>query len=526
MKIKKILSLFFLVFLSLNTYSQEWLRIYGDNINAYPYDLIETYDKGYIIAGKINQGQIPKYGWLIKTDINGEILWDKKFGDTEYGSALTSVSQTKDGGYIILGDTRIYDLKYDPFIIKLNACGEKEWCKIFCNANDYEFGMKIKPLSSGGYIAMIDLWGCDLANKRIWLFRLDEQGSIIWQKVYAQQDVKITNEDCYDLTFFQDSSFLITGECYYPNPGDTTGGAWERPFLIKVDTTGEEIWTLPWGKTDYYYGSSVNSVIDNNGNIYSVGRHSRSEEPWGDSPVLLKSNSQGQELYYKDILEDTYGAMASTVTMLNDTSLAIGTAWCNEHNSTSYTTVFKVDTLGNIIKQKDILVSEHSPRCSLLTFDKKLLIAAGIYFGNGWDIYMWKFNQDLEYDSIYTVPFTYDSLCPYGIASDTIWLDTTTVNLDELWLEMQGGIKIIPNPVKDKLLIEIKNSKVISLSSLKSKQNIIEFYDIYGRKIKQIEMPLSQEKISIDISAWHKGMYLVKLINNGKIVATAKIIKE
>ncbi|MCD6113548.1 MAG: T9SS type A sorting domain-containing protein, partial [Bacteroidales bacterium] len=52
------------------------------------------------------------------------------------------------------------------------------------------------------------------------------------------------------------------------------------------------------------------------------------------------------------------------------------------------------------------------------------------------------------------------------------------------------------------------------------------FYDIYARKVKQITLPLSQEKISIDISTWHKGMYLAKLINNGKTVATAKILKE
>ncbi|MCD6112012.1 MAG: hypothetical protein J7J86_01950, partial [Bacteroidales bacterium] len=459
---KKTFLIILIIFLNINTYCQDWVRIYGDNISAYPHDLIETYDKGYIISGEIYWGQIVKYGWLIKTDINGEILWDKKFGNIEYKTAIRGISQTNDGGYIITGGVDIYDSQGDPFILKLNTCGKKEWCKIFHMGNHIDYGEKVIALPGGGYLGLIRYYGYDYYNKRIWLFRLDEQGNIIWKKVYAQQDPKITNEDCYDLTFFQDSSFLITGECYYPNPGDTNNYYWERPFFIKVDTTGEEIWTLPWGKTEYYYGSSVNSVIDKNDNIYSVGRHSRSEEPWGDSPVLLKTNSQGQQLYYKDILEDTYGAIAFTVTMLNDTSLAVGTSWINNHNpdSTGYTTIFKVDTLGNIIKQKDVLVSENSPRCSLLTFDKKLLIAGGFYFGNNWDIYMWKFNQDLEYDSIYTQAYTYDSLCPYGIASDTISLDTTTVNLDELWIEMQGGIKIIPNPAKDKLRIEIKNSKV------------------------------------------------------------------
>ena len=39
--------------------------------------VIENYDKGYIILGtKIDY----KIGWIIKTDINGNMLWNKKLG--------------------------------------------------------------------------------------------------------------------------------------------------------------------------------------------------------------------------------------------------------------------------------------------------------------------------------------------------------------------------------------------------------------------------------------------------------------
>ncbi|MBN1198242.1 MAG: hypothetical protein JXA23_02740, partial [Bacteroidales bacterium] len=34
-----------------------------------------------------------------------------------------------------------------------------------------------------------------------------------------------------------------------------------------------------------------------------------------------------------------------------------------------------------------------------------------------------KVNSDLEYDSIYTQPFTYDSLCPHPIISTPVELD-------------------------------------------------------------------------------------------------------
>jgi hypothetical protein len=63
-------------------YAQIWPKIYGDNLRAYGNDIIESYDKGYTICGSIlKDASHFKYGWLIKTDINGNELWNKKFGD-------------------------------------------------------------------------------------------------------------------------------------------------------------------------------------------------------------------------------------------------------------------------------------------------------------------------------------------------------------------------------------------------------------------------------------------------------------
>jgi len=38
--------------------------------------ILESYDNGYLISGKIG-ANYSLYNWLIKTNINGEILWEK-----------------------------------------------------------------------------------------------------------------------------------------------------------------------------------------------------------------------------------------------------------------------------------------------------------------------------------------------------------------------------------------------------------------------------------------------------------------
>ncbi len=79
--IKTILTII-LVSQTLLVISQTWPKYYGET-DKYDFseDIIETYDKGYIMCGNINDyssGTI-KNGWLIKTDVNGEILWEKIF---------------------------------------------------------------------------------------------------------------------------------------------------------------------------------------------------------------------------------------------------------------------------------------------------------------------------------------------------------------------------------------------------------------------------------------------------------------
>jgi hypothetical protein len=116
--LKKITIILFIVH-PIFIFSQTWPKIYGDNIHAYGKDIIESYDKGYAICGSIlkNADQF-KFGWLIKTDINGNELWNKKFGNYTVENSFFDFDKTSDNGFILSGSTAQYDIEIDPLFCK------------------------------------------------------------------------------------------------------------------------------------------------------------------------------------------------------------------------------------------------------------------------------------------------------------------------------------------------------------------------------------------------------------------------
>jgi len=122
-----------LLILSLNishAFSQNWPIVIGDNIattNAY---LIEDYDKGYLLCNwNYLNNSYTNYGWLVKTDINGAILWTKTYGNGDYVMYFSKAIRTLSNGILISGSIGKYNNTYyhDPFFLKLNPCGETEW---------------------------------------------------------------------------------------------------------------------------------------------------------------------------------------------------------------------------------------------------------------------------------------------------------------------------------------------------------------------------------------------------------------
>ena len=206
--------------------NEEWSRTFGGSSVDGGESVSQTLDGGFIIAGYTSS-----YGagwndvWLIKTDALGNEEWNKTFGgsSTDHGS---SVFQTSDGGFIITGFTYSYGAGgRDVWLIKTDAIGNEEWNRTFDGISKDE-GESVSQTNDGGFIIIGSTGLQEASGSDIWLIKTDALGYEEWNKTFSGSYID------YGKSVYQtnDGGFIITGSTKSLYDYDV--------WLIKTDDEG------------------------------------------------------------------------------------------------------------------------------------------------------------------------------------------------------------------------------------------------------------------------------------------------
>jgi hypothetical protein len=165
--------------------NEEWHQTFGGTEEDFGYSVLQTSEGGYVVLGfTVSFGSGSRDVWLIKTDAQGNMEWDKTFGGSERDEGY-SVQQTTDGGYIITGYTESFgNGQYDVWLIKTDSQGQEEWDKTF-GGSVWDEGYSVQQTTEGGYIITGYTISYGNGAKDIWLVKTDNAGNEEWNYTFG-----------------------------------------------------------------------------------------------------------------------------------------------------------------------------------------------------------------------------------------------------------------------------------------------------------------------------------------------------
>jgi hypothetical protein len=140
---------------------------------------------------KGNSGGLSDY-WMMNIDAMGNTQWHKTYGGSGVEWALDIVKTTD--GYVIIGKSSSNDGDvtgqhggFDAWVLKIDNNGNKMWQKTF-GGSDYDYGQAILCASDGSLFIGVNAqstngsFSSSLGNMDAWVVKLDENGNDLGQK--------------------------------------------------------------------------------------------------------------------------------------------------------------------------------------------------------------------------------------------------------------------------------------------------------------------------------------------------------
>jgi len=235
------------------TYSdgyERWTKTFGGPSDDWGVAVLETKDASYIVAGiTTTQGSDSSDGWILKTDSDGNKEWDVTIGGSK-NDGVSSILEIEDG-YLLVGSTESYGAGgKDVWLVKTDSEGERIWEKTFGKDGDERGNFVLEV--DGGY-AIIGVTESEGSGGRdLLIVKTDSEGEKIWQKTLGGPG----DDGGWSALVTKDGGLIVMG--YTGSQGRGGQDLW----LVKADTEGDKVWEKTFGGSGFDLGRSIVSTKD------------------------------------------------------------------------------------------------------------------------------------------------------------------------------------------------------------------------------------------------------------------------
>lgn len=301
----------------------QWNKTYGGSKDDRGQSVVQTSDGGYAIVGYAmsddgdgsnNEGFHDN--WILRLDVNGNILWEKSFGFSGHDHSY-DVTETSDGGLFFTGFLDVtssggegnegkgnYLTRHgvgEFWGTKLDIDGNLVWRRYFGGTNnDRSFG--VLEANDGGILmaGASESNDFDVSNSKgsydFWVVKVSSTGTLLWESSFGGTGI----DKSYDIVKTNDNSYVITGNTFSTDGDISKNNGESDVWLIKIDDNGNLVWEKTFGGTGFDAARGLSLTSDGG---FAIAGNSKSSdgdlnENNGENDLwLIKTDSNGNIVY-------------------------------------------------------------------------------------------------------------------------------------------------------------------------------------------------------------------------------------
>jgi hypothetical protein len=147
------------------TGSAQWVKTYGDSVVNVCYAMKQCHDSGFILVGTSAPFQNVETHWyhdylVLRTDVNGDTLWCMRYDHDSLVDKPYQVLETPDHGFVIAGYSEDQNTTYHhskSLLLRIDSVGNVMWAKTYDpypNLYGTQASSNLRFTDRGGY-----MWG-------------------------------------------------------------------------------------------------------------------------------------------------------------------------------------------------------------------------------------------------------------------------------------------------------------------------------------------------------------------------------
>ena len=226
-----LIQLFFLFALTNASTQISFYKLYSGTGYDKGEGVVQLEDSSYVITGSSSSWDGSSQAFLLKIDSLGNYKWSQHYGGPESETGIR-VLYNKDLGFYIAGFTSSFGSgDFDAYLLKTDLNGNKIWEKNYGKPNSWERINDAVMTLDTGIVMVGETLNMNTGNSDIIIIKTDKNGDTLWTKQIGGEGIDIANT-----IVRKGQNFLVGGEWYIQDSLINKG------FIIEIDPLGSILW--------------------------------------------------------------------------------------------------------------------------------------------------------------------------------------------------------------------------------------------------------------------------------------------